>query len=289
MIEKNLYKDRSYSSCIHSAYELMFTNFATIFRKTWLAALVYSAVVCLSVLFNSFSWMQLLLAVPVIFGLSWLGASVVSMLNDKPFKHNYIYCLQAVLSLAIIVILFSVIIIMCGTVILLSLGNKLPEHFNSLYLASLAFITLLFIIAAIPLSYSIMKYLVESNDRIWSVLGKAYRKGWRYWGFITLVFILCIIIIAVLYVVIGSPRLVIYLANQNNTYGLTFGDPNGLPKYFDTLDYIVSTIITFLSCYINLWVFFVLYYVYGRIETRIKTKQKTIDLNETTKTPIYRP
>lgn len=26
MIEKNLYKDRSYSSCIHSAYELMFTN-----------------------------------------------------------------------------------------------------------------------------------------------------------------------------------------------------------------------------------------------------------------------
>ena len=178
---------------------------------------------------------------------------------------------------------------MCGTVILLSLGNKSPEHFNSLYLASLAFITLLFIIAAIPLSYSIMKYLVESNDRIWSVLGKAYRKGWRYWGFITLVFILCIIIIAVLYAVIGSPRLVIYLANQNNTYGLTFGDPNGLPKYFDTLDYIVSTVITFLSCYINLWVFFVLYYVYGRIETRIKTKQKTIDLNETTKTAIYRP
>ena len=59
MIEKFLYKDRSYSSCIYSAYELMFTNFATIFRKTWLAAFVYSTIMSLSVFFDSWSWMQL--------------------------------------------------------------------------------------------------------------------------------------------------------------------------------------------------------------------------------------
>ena len=233
--------------------------------------------------------MHLLLLVPMVFSQSWLGAAVMSMLNDKPLKHNYIYCLQVVLSLVIIMLLFSVIIVICGTVILLLSGNsKSPEHFNNIYFTSLAFITTIFIISIIPLSYSTMKYLVESNSRIWSVFGKAYRKGWHHWGFITLVFILCAIIILVLYAVIGLPRLVMYLARLNNLYGLTIGDPNGIPQFFDALDYIVSMVITFLFCYINIWMFLVMYYVYGRIETRIINKQKTIDLNDTAKSPIYR-
>ena len=289
MIEKFLYKDRSYSSCIYSAYELMFTNFATIFRKTWLAAFVYSTIMSLSVFFDSWSWMQLVFLVPMVFSISWLGAAVMSLLNDKSLKHNYIYTLQTVLLMTVMMLLVSVIIIMLGTAILLLLGtNKSPESLNTTYFIFMVFFIVLALIAIIPLIYSVMKYLVESKARVWSILGEAYRNGWRHWGFIMLVFILCAIMISVLYVVIGLPRVVMYLAVQNNAYGLTIGDPSSLPKYFGMLNYIVGVVITFFVCYINVWMFFVMYYVYGRIETRIKTKQKSLDLNETAKTTVYR-
>ena len=133
-----------------------------------------------------------------------------------------------------------------------------------------------------------MKYLFESKSRIWSVFGAAYRNGCRYWGFIALVLVLCAIIVAVLYVVIGMPRSVMYIAFQNNAYGLTIGDPNGLPEYFNILDYIVSVVVYFIALYISMWMFFVMYYVYGRIEVRIRTKQNNIELNETAKTLVHR-
>ena len=134
MIENFLYKDRSYSSCIHSAYELMFNNFATIFRRTWLAALVCSAVISVSVFFEALPWIQLVLLIPSIFAVSWLGTSVMSLLNEESRKRNYIYCLQAVLSMTILAFIFAVIMIVAGTVILLLLGNgKSPEHIDTVY------------------------------------------------------------------------------------------------------------------------------------------------------------
>lgn len=289
MIENFLYKDRSYSSCIHSAYELMFNNFATIFRRTWLAALVCSAVISVSVFFDALPWMQLVLLIPSIFAVSWLGTSVMSLLNEESRKRNYIYCLQAVLSMTILAFIFAVIMIVAGTVILLLLGNgKSPDHIDTVYAVCMGVLTVLVIVAAIPLNYSVMKYLFESKSRIWSVFGAAYRNGWRYWGFIALVLVLCAIIVAVLYVVIGMPRSVMYIAFQNNAYGLTIGDPNGLPEYFNILDYIVSVVVYFIALYISMWIFFVMYYVYGRIEVRIRTKQNNIELNETAKTLVHR-
>lgn len=288
MIEKFLYKDRSYSGCIHSAYELMFTNFATIFRRTWLAALVCSAVISTSVFFDALPWMRLLLLIPSIFAISWLGTSVMSLLNEESCKRNYLYCLQAVLSITILAFIFAVIMIVAGTVLLLLGNGKSPEHLDTVYATCMGVLTALEVVVSIPLCYSVMKYLFESKSRIWSVFGNAYRNGWRYWGFIALVLVLCAIIVAVLYVVIGMPRSVMYIAFQNNAYGLTIGDPNGLPEYFNILDYIVSVVVYFIALYISMWMFFVMYYVYGRIEVRIRTKQKNIELHETAKTLVHR-
>ena len=191
MIENFLYKDRSYSSCIHSAYELMFNNFATIFRRTWLAALVCSAVISVSVFFEALPWMQLVLLIPSIFAVSWLGTSVMSLLNEESRKRNYIYCLQAVLSMTILAFIFSVIMFVAGTVVLLLLGNgKSPEHIDTVYAICMGVLTVLAVVAAIPLCYSVMKYLFESKSRIWSVFGAAYRNVWRFWGFIALVLVL---------------------------------------------------------------------------------------------------
>ena len=213
----------------------------------------------------------------------------MSLLNEESRKRNYIYCLQAVLSMTILAFIFAVIMIVAGTVILLLLGNgKSPEHIDTVYAICMGVLTVLAVVAAIPLCYSVMKYLFESKSRIWSVFGAAYRNGWRYWGFIALVLVLCAIIVAVLYVVIGMPRSVMYIAFQNNAYGLTIGDPNGLPEYFNILDYIVSVVVYFIALYISMWMFFVMYYVYGRIEVRIRTKQNNIELNETAKTLVHR-
>ena len=41
-MEIELYKSRSYSGCIKSAYILFSTNLTTIFKRTWLSILVYS-------------------------------------------------------------------------------------------------------------------------------------------------------------------------------------------------------------------------------------------------------
>jgi len=251
--------------------------------------LVCSAVISVSVFFDALPWMQLVLLIPSIFAVSWLGTSVMSLLNEESRKRNYIYCLQAVLSMTILAFIFAVIMIVAGTVILLLLGNgKSPEHIDTVYAICMGVLTVLAVVAAIPLCYSVMKYLFESKSRIWSVFGAAYRNGWRYWGFIALVLVLCAIIVAVLYVVIGMPRSVMYIAFQNNAYGLTIGDPNGLPEYFNILDYIVSVVVYFIALYISMWMFFVMYYVYGRIEVRIRTKQNNIELNETAKTLVHR-
>ena len=47
MEKKDFLKERSISSCLKSAFDLYCSNFATIFRKTWIPALVVSIVLSL--------------------------------------------------------------------------------------------------------------------------------------------------------------------------------------------------------------------------------------------------
>ena len=44
MEKTDFFKERSISSCLKSAFDLYCSNFATIFRKTWIPALVGSIV-----------------------------------------------------------------------------------------------------------------------------------------------------------------------------------------------------------------------------------------------------
>ena len=141
-MEQELYKIRSASACIKSAYTLFGSNLKTIFRRLWIPSLLFAFVMAAIVWTSSFTRSTLLsslsasapkagatggmalamgilqnaLVVLMVIVLVWIVASIVTMLNKFVFRRNLlqtakIAILQLVIDLIITIVVAAPIII----------------------------------------------------------------------------------------------------------------------------------------------------------------------------------
>ena len=141
-------------------------------------------------------------------------------------------------------------------------------------MAGIVFVLALIFI--LPISYSSMKYLVEPQQKLTSIVGKPYMTGLHRWGFLFMAALLGGIIISILIVITGVPEIILETAKKANDIGMAMGDSNGLSASFTVLQFFVTILCYFIWYYIYCWMNFVYYYVYGSIEAKEMAKKDVI-------------
>lgn len=292
-IENELYKLRSVRACIKSATDMMISNPLTILRRTWLPTLVLSIVSGISILLPSLFESQqpttteittvstpliilsAILLVAYIAVASWWGASVISLLTGSKVKDN----IRRMLYLLLAMIGLYVILGICVSVgyMLPMFGDKTSLGHPTIVSPLVAgFILVLALIFILPIGYSAMKYLVEPQQKVMSIVGKPYITGLHRWGFLFLTTLLGGIIISILIIITGIPEIILETAKKSNDIGMAMGDSNGLSASFMVLQFFVTILCYFIWYYIYCWMNFVYYYVYGSIEAKEKAKKDIV-------------
>lgn len=292
-IENELYKVRSVRACIKSATDMMISNPLTILRRTWLPTLVLSIVTSLSILLSAFFESQqpttagastvnaplLILGVISLVAhiaiASWWGASVISLLTGRKVKNNIrriLYLLLAVIGLYIIV----GVCVSVGYTLPMFGGKASLGHPTIISPLVAGIVVVLALIFTLPISYSSMKYLVEPQQKLTSIVGKPYMTGLHRWGFLFMAALLGGIIISILIVITGVPEIILETAKKANDIGMAMGDSNGLSASFTVLQFFVTILCYFIWYYIYCWMNFVYYYVYGSIEAKEMAKKDVI-------------
>lgn len=292
-IENELYKVRSVRACIKSATDMMISNPLTILRRTWLPTLVLSIVTSLSILLSAFFESQqpttagastvnaplmilgVISLVAYIAIASWWGASVISLLTGRKVKDNIrriLYLLLAVIGLYIIV----GVCVSVGYTLPMFGGKASLGHPTIISPLVAGIVVVLALIFTLPISYSSMKYLVEPQQKLTSIVGKPYMTGLHRWGFLFMAALLGGIIISILIVITGVPEIILETAKKANDIGMAMGDSNGLSASFTVLQFFVTILCYFIWYYIYCWMNFVYYYVYGSIEAKEMAKKDVI-------------
>lgn len=297
MIENDLYKARSFAGCIRAAYQLTNGNVKTLLGKTWLPALVCAMLWAGATLYAMQLASPLLpeaatkfvafwgLAILGLAAYGWFTAKLLTLLNGHPLPAN----LRKVAGLYLLVFALSAV----GTLVCMAptiadmatapppqpaapsaeaaMGQTATPH-TSYALWGTMVLVVLAIVAAIPLQYSSMKYLMTPKLRLLSIVGKPYLHGMRRWGFLFMVTLLCLLISGCLGWLASLPLFVLQVAQGVNQAGLALGDASDLPGYFYPLAFCAGTVSNFITIYIMAWGLFASFYAYGSIEARNKTK-----------------
>lgn len=293
-MENDVYKIRSLGSCMKAAYTLFTTNLKTILRRTWLPAVVMSVLAGLMVLpYFNYIYHQptptqpvnaasiTLMVSAIVFSLlemgasAWLTAIIVSLLNGRSMKANLPRIIRYTLVLLLIVCVVAVVstgvsFIPFATAGKAGITTKVITLSSVLSLA----VSLCFVIALLPLYYSSMKYFMEPERKVFSILGKPYRTGWRYWGYLFMLCLLAGIIVTIIYLIVTMPASVLGLATMNDAFGLELGDASGMPGYMRPVACVATAISAFILTYVMVWMTVLSYYAYGHIEAKEKMKQE---------------
>lgn len=297
-MDTELYKYRSLGGCLKAAFDLYRTNLKTIFRRTWLPALLLSIIGGAIFLLTAVMMINNIYATPAapqpsvmvapilgaialcilfIAAYTWFYTIIISLLNGESVKHNLPRIVRLMLLALGIVLVIVVIAFLINFIPLLS--AKSPAEAMQASTISTIITSALFIliaVVAIPLSYSTMKYCMESNQKLLSIFKKSYLCGWRHWGYLFLLALLCYIIMAIINLVVNMPATITIISLNLDTFGILLGDPSGLPGYFDLLTFFASLIANFITIYVVAWFACVIYYAYGHIEAKEKAKKEAL-------------
>lgn len=287
-----LNKNRSYTACISAAHRMFFDNIKPIFRHTWIYAMAYSLSFALYLSFSASHQVDRLSASALacvfisfmIMACAQIAyfARTMMLVDNQPMRWNVIRCIKIALWYTCLTV-----IIATATAILIYIITRGQPISNPDTLATL-FLTLVsaVVIAAcfmLPYIYVATKYVMEPDSKLRKLVFKSYKTGIRHWGFIFTTILITTLCVAVCAFFVSIPMLIIMMANIQSAVGVSLqGDPAGLPSYFNALKFIVISLSSFICAYINIFVVFVYYFMYGSIETR--EKEKSNFLNNSHKT-----
>ena len=280
--EDILLKDRSSRACISAGYRLFMSNFKRIFRASWLAALVFAALVSVGGTMMILQPQLALIVMPVTilidvlfvtYGFSALKqhqetGSIGWTVRWYSFDSRIFFrTLVAWLCTFVISLVFGSLI---GVVAVL-LASYLSEYTA---LASIAIVSLLVFALILPMTYTNMRYVLTDDKGYWGNLFGYYGRGMRRWGFIFLVVFMTALIGGVCYIFTSLPAIILSLAGNEANTGFLYGDPYNMPTYIGWLSAVVFLLIGFIQAYIMLSFLFPLYYMYGSIEAHEQEKNK---------------
>lgn len=289
-MEDELYnKERSTTSCLRAAFDYYSKNATKILRRTWIVALISAILANIptgllsSPDLTTMSPHKLLTFVciaSVSFVMSILmyilfRAKIYGILNGQSTKKNYIRNLSVILLTAVLI----------GMCVLCSIGfsyacntlahGLLKGHASApVLIKCLTRIVFIILIAIIlPFSFANTQYLIDSKVSFSHIFRKAYKTGWKNWGYLFSIIFVSAILTAIAYCIVFSPSIVLFLASDLNLYGIALGDTNSLPTYFPILAFLMTTLSSLIFEYIDIWLILVFYYTCGHIQTRQKRKQ----------------
>lgn len=148
-----------------------------------------------------------------------------------------------------------------------------PDAYVGLAIWTVIAVTALFM-TAIPMFFITTKYILDKNMRFWTLLVSDYKRSMRHFGYIFIVTLFVVVVIAVLTFVLQLPTVILSTANYQANLGVFYGDPLGMPSYIVTLTAIVFFISGFMQAYIRMSAIFPFYYMYGSIETQEEEKKQ---------------
>jgi hypothetical protein len=285
-IESELYKMRGVGKCVQAATDLFIGNLKLIVRHTWKAALTIGLLTALLVVVSmsggtssilngdaANSLWPCLLLVPLLMAEAWLMGCVTTLLNNQPRKPNLRRAFRQMalwVGISIVVMAASAGISMLW---IYSLHLKDGMTGLLLFFGSAGLVYLLFLLALLPMLYSSMKYLIDPTQRLGIVLGKSYREGWRYWGFLFVLALLTLLFAAIIYALLMIPMQIVFSAQIYSAVGVQMGDPSGLPSYMPVLMAFTTCLCVTAWVYVCIWVFLIFYYAYGSIEAKLAARK----------------
>ncbi len=291
-MEKELYKNRSFSACIHAAYVLFATNLKIILRRTWLPVLLMAVALTFNVLFNlpdkhihdlgmshpmvTASIMGTAFIINLLAEM-WVTAVIASLVNQRPLKANLMRVL-VIMGIGLIITLAAAGIINFSHSFVFSflVSSKLatPSTAGAAGIAITLLLILLLLIFTLPFIFSTTKFLLDHEVRPSAMFKADYRRGFSRWGMLFGAMFFTVVIISILSFVIFVPFIILVTSQTINQLGMLNGDPSGVPGYFFWLLIAITLLTMFIFSYEIIWAMLVNYYVYGAIETKEKLKEE---------------
>ncbi len=294
-MDTELYKVRSVSRCIADAFTLFADNFKKIVGRTKWPALAFAvtmgAFVYLAGSIGSTSGsipvlpcvLLLVLFLASMACACWLGAAVIGLLNgEKPGKN-----IKRVGNIFLLMIGWALLLGCACVVAMVAFTASDPAAVHpgqaqdaamvaqlSAPIGVVLLICLLFYLMILPAYYSAMKYLMEPAERFSGVLGKNFRKGWRYWGFLFCVLLVAGLLAQICAWVIQLPVTVLTFAENLNTLGIGMGDADGMPAWFGVAKLLTMIVCLALYIYVSVWEALVVYFAYGSVEAKIRLREE---------------
>ena len=291
-METELIKDRSLSSCIKTANNLLGINFAKTIKGTWLPALLFAIMTALFGFFalqeisatslgnpspTILSYVRSIATWVVSLGLwAYFFASVVTLVSESGLKQNLRRSLAIVgVELIVYLILMAIGIVVVRMVVMSHLGKPFTANFITLVCGVTVAWLLLMALIMVPFKYAEMRYLLSPNGSLRRNLIAYYVSGVRGGGLLIGTTFFTVLASVCLGTIIFLPTFILLGARTSSLLGeLTMNDPSGLPTYFNAL--IIGSIVltTFIFMMVVAWSIFVFYYVYGSIEHRRQMKKQ---------------
>ena len=291
-METELIKDRSLSSCIKTANNLLGINFAKTIKGTWLPALLFAIMTALFGFFalqeisatslgnpspTILSYVRSIATWVVSLGLwAYFFASVVTLVSESGLKQNLRRSLAIVgVELIVYLILMAIGIVVVRMVVMSHLGKPFTANFITLVCGVTVAWLLLMALIMVPFKYAEMRYLLSPNGSLRRNLIAYYVSGVRGGGLLIGTTFFTVLASVCLGAIIFLPTFILLGARASSLLGeLTMNDPSGLPTYFNAL--LIGSIVltTFIFMIVVAWSVFVFYYVYGSIEHRRQMKKQ---------------
>ncbi|MDO4159723.1 MAG: hypothetical protein Q4D41_04635 [Prevotellaceae bacterium] len=275
-------KNRSYTACVSESFRIMSGNIKTIFFHTWLYALILSLAIAFYASFITqltFKGYDMALSIGVLVSVIVMicaevlyYARTMTLLNHQTFKKNNIRCAK----IMCLYIGFSILIgIIYSILAFILLGDKPTISLDDPMLLVFPAISLVIMLVTLPYIYVFMKYLSEPETKLRKLVLRAYKIGFRHWGFIFAALFLAGLCAAVCGTIVSIPLLIVLSANTISVIGVRYlADPIGLPSYFPVLQFFVYFLTSFVYMYINIFILFTCNLIYGSIEAKEKERKE---------------
>lgn len=286
-------KSRSYGSLLTAAFKTMTADFKRILKHQWPYAAAYALITAYAairlindlradVIESSVHWVEVGIIMLLIFvadtAFTGRAAMLVNGMNIKTSMQRSLW-----LNLFIVVLKALVLIVMAAAMIAVTKLTDIDAFivsFSGYPVAAALAVWFIAVLAFIPYIFSAPKYMIEPETKLHSLIISGYGKGIKHWGYIFITMLLLCIVTGAVALLIGLPMLVLIFALGIAVAGVAMGDALGLPGYFYPMMYAVGAVTFFILSMVNLYRMFVVYYLYGSIETRTKEKAALLKSNE---------
>lgn len=141
---------------------------------------------------------------------------------------------------------------------------------------SAAVLSLLVLVAAMPVVPVAMDYILSGNSPFWKTLCADYKGGLRFLGSLFAIVVVDVIWVLVVDLLICLPAKILLMANLSAQNGLLLGDPLGMPSFMPVLTVATFMLCGFFQFYASLPALLHAYYAYGAVVTREQERKKAV-------------